>query len=166
MTDYNPQIVENYITNSDEILSYVKQNDHLFTRRVKGHQRAHSAKIDGPTSQFSSIFYDDMPQEFCDMCLKTIPHDRKWLSQIVINKYKPGDFLVKHRDSQGGYYRFKLIWLTEGPPHFCWYDQDDQPHLVQEKAGAMFDMDIGLAHEVTQIAPNEPIKYSMCLIWR
>lgn len=166
MTDFNPQIVENYITNSDEILSYVKSNDHLFTRRIKGHLRAHSSSIDGPTSQFSSIFYDDMPQEFCDMCLKTIPHDRKWLSQIVINKYEPGDFLVKHRDSQGGYYKFKLIWLTEGPPHFCWYDQDDNPHLVQEKAGAMFDMDIGLAHEVTQIAENEPIKYSMCLIWR
>lgn len=166
MTDFNPQIVENYITNPNEILKYVQDNDHLFTRRQKGNARAHSSRIDGPTSQFSSIFYEDMPEDLKEMCLKTISHDRKWLSQIVINKYEPGDFLVKHKDSQGGYYKFKLIWLTEGPPHFCWYDADDQPHLVQEKAGAMFDMDIGLSHEVTEIGADEPIKYSMCLIWR
>ena len=120
--------------------------------------------MDGPTSQFSSIFQDKMPQELQDMCLETIPHDRKWLSQLVINKYEPGDFLVKHQDSQGGYYKFKLVWLTDGPPHFCWYNEKDQPVLVQEKKGAMFQMDIGLAHEVTEIQPGEPTKYSLCLI--
>jgi hypothetical protein len=88
------------------------------------------------------------------------------LSQLVINKYEPGDFLVKHQDSQGGYYKFKLVWLTDGPPHFCWYNEKDEPVLVQEKKGAMFQMDIGLAHEVTKIQPGEPTKYSLCLIWR
>ena len=166
MTDFNPQVVENYVTNSDEILRYVKQNDHLFSRRDINSRYAHRSRMDGPTSQFSSIFQDKMPQELQDMCLETIPHDRKWLSQLVINKYEPGDFLVKHQDSQGGYYKFKLVWLTDGPPHFCWYNEKDQPVLVQEKKGAMFQMDIGLAHEVTEIQPGEPTKYSLCLIWR
>ena len=166
MTDFNPQVVENYLANHKEILEWVTQNDNLFTRRVEGTKRAHRAKPGGPTSKFSSIFNDDMPQEFKDMVLKTIPDDRKWLSQIVINKYEPGDYLVKHTDAAGGYYKFKLIWLTDGTPHFCWYDADDNRHLIQEKKGAMFKMDIGLCHAVTEIGPNEPAKYSLCLIYR
>jgi hypothetical protein len=166
MTDYNPRVVENYVKNPDDIMAYVLAHQDLFERREAGTRRAHKPSYTGDASQFSSIFDDNMPEELKELCLKTIPQDRKWLSQVVINKYEPGDYLMKHRDSQGGYYRFKLIWLTEGPPHFCWYDAEDTPHFIQEKKGAMFDMDIGLFHEVTKIQPNEPVKYSMCLIWR
>ena len=38
-------------------------------------------------------------------------------------------------------------------------------HFVQEDVGAMLDMDIGLYHEVTEIQPGEPTKYSLCLLY-
>ena len=50
MTDFNPQVVENYLANHEEILEWVTQNDNLFTRRVEGTKRAHRAKPGGPTS--------------------------------------------------------------------------------------------------------------------
>lgn len=84
---------------------------------------------------------------------------------MVINRYEPGDFLVKHCDAQGGYWKFKLIYLTEGKPHFCWFNEQDEAQFVQESKGALFNMDIGLHHEVTEILPDEPAKYSLCLIY-
>ena len=164
MTDFNPVIVPNYITNVDEIINEINLHG-KFTRRHPGDAREHQAKLNGPKSQFSSWFSKDMPQSTLDAIWKTIPNDKKHCTQVVINKYEPGDFLVKHCDAQGGYWQFKLIYLTDGPPHFCWYDSEDHPNFVQESKGSMFKMDIGLYHEVTQIKAGEPTKFSLCLIY-
>ena len=164
MTNFNPEIVPNYISNVDEIIQEIKQYG-KFTRRHPGDIQEHQAKINGPKSRFSSWFSKDMPQSTLDTIWKTISDDKKHCTQVVINRYETGDFLVKHCDAQGGYWQFNLIYLTDGPPHFCWYDNDDKPNFVQESKGAMFKMDIGLYHEVTKIKAGEPTKFSLCLIY-
>ena len=58
-----------------------------------------------------------------------------------------------------------LVFLTQGEPHFKYWDKENNEHLVQELKGAMFDMPIDTWHEVTEITENEDPKYSLCLIW-
>ena len=164
MPNFLPEVVPNYVTNVDEILNHIKQFG-KFTRRHPGDKTQHKAKINGSVSKFSTWYSKDISQDTINTIWKTIPEDKKHCTQMVINRYEPGDFLVKHCDAQGGYWKFKLIFLTDGKPHFCWYDKQDQAHLVQESKGALFNMDIGLYHEVTQLTANEPNKYSLCLIY-
>ncbi len=158
-----PQLIHNYITNAKEILAYA-QDHGTFVRREKGKKNFHQAKEDGPISAFSSWFIKkDDP--VTDLIFQDIKEDRTHCTQLVINKYESGDYLVKHCDAQGLYWQFKLIYLTAGPQHFCWYDDNNNQHFVQEHIGAMLDMDIGLYHEVTEIQPGEPTKYSLCLLY-
>ena len=120
--------------------------------------------MDGPVSAFSSWFIDkDDP--VTDLVFEHIPQDRKHCTQLVLNKYEPGDYLVKHMDASGGYWKFLLIYLTAGPEHFCWWDNEGNQHFIKEEIGAMLDMDIGLYHAVTEIQPDEPTKYSLCLLY-
>jgi len=159
------KIVENYITNVDEIMLKVKEHEqnNKFTFRGIGGDEKHGTKYG--ESHFSSLFQRDMDTDLIETIWKTIPNERKWCSQVVVNKYAPGDWLVKHQDSAGGYWKFKLVYLTEGKPHFKYWDGEDREHLVQEKKGAMFDMPIDTWHEVTKMEKDEDPKYSLCLIW-
>ena len=159
------EVKENFITNVDEIMIEVKKHEDqgLFTNRGVGGKEKHGTKYG--ESHFSSLFQTEMNNELVETIWKTIPQERKWCSQVVVNKYKSGDWLVKHQDSAGGYWKFKLVFLTQGQPHFKYWDKDDAEHLVQEKKGAMFDMPIDTWHEVTKIERDEEPKYSLCLIW-
>jgi len=161
--DFN--VVENFIGNVDDIMQLVKEHEleQKFTFRGIGGREQHNTKYG--ESHFSSLFQRNMSDELVETIWKTIPDERKWCSQVVINKYKAGDFLVRHQDSQGGYWKFKLVFLTEGKPHFKYWDKEENEHLVQEKKGAMFDMPIDTWHEVTKIQEDEDPKYSLCLIW-
>jgi len=159
------EVKENFITNVDEIMELVKQHEEQdrFTNRGVGGTDKHETVYG--QSQFSSLYEKDMNSELIETVWKTILHERKWCSQIVINKYQPGDWLIRHQDSAGGYWKFKLVYLTQGEPHFKYWNRDGNEHLVQEKKGAMFDMPIDTWHEVTEIKANEDPKYSLCLIW-
>ena len=159
------EVKENFITNVDEIMIEVKKHEDqgLFTNRGVGGKEKHGTKYG--ESHFSSLFQTEMNNELVETIWKTIPQERKWCSQVVVNKYKSGDWLVKHQDSAGGYWKFKLVFLTQGQPHFKYWDKDNAEYLVQEKKGAMFDMPIDTWHEVTKIEEGEDPKYSLCLIW-
>lgn len=161
-------LVENYMTNVDEVMELVKEHEKQgkFTFRGKGGKEKHGTAYG--ESHFSSLFQKDMNQDLINTIWKTIDIDeknKKWCTQLVVNKYAPGDWLVKHQDSQGGYWQFKLVYLTEGRPHFKYWDDEGNEHLVQEKKGAMFDMPIRTWHEVTKMEDDEDPKYSLCLIW-
>jgi hypothetical protein len=84
---------------------------------------------------------------------------------MTINRYDPGDYLLRHKDSLGGYWKFKLIFLQSDQPHFKYYDDQGIDHLVEEEPGALMDMPIHLEHEVTEIGPTERPKYSLVLAW-
>jgi len=160
------ELVEEYITNVDEIMDLVHSHEAQgkFTARGLGSKEKHATKYG--ESHFSSLFEKDMSKELVETVWKTVPEEeRKWVSQIVINKYVPGDWLIKHQDSAGGYWQFKLVFLTEGKPHFKYWNKDNEEVLLQEIKGAMFKMPIDTWHEVTKIEQGEAPKYSLCLIW-
>ena len=158
-----PTLIANYLPNAETILDYAHEHG-KFVRREEGTKFFHQAKRTGPISAFSSWFIaKDHP--VTDLVFEHIPQDRKHCTQLVLNKYEPGDYLVKHMDASGGYWKFLLIYLTAGPEHFCWWDNEGNQHFIKEQVGAMLEMDIGLYHAVTEIQPREPTKYSLCLLY-
>ena len=158
-----PTLIANYLPNAETILDYAHEHG-KFVRREEGTKFFHQAKRTGPISAFSSWFIaKDHP--VTDLVFEHIPQDRKHCTQLVLNKYEPGDYLVKHMDASGGYWKFLLIYLTSGPEHFCWWDNEGNQHFIKEQVGAMLEMDIGLYHAVTEIQPGEPTKYSLCLLY-
>ena len=158
-----PTLIANYLPNAETILDYAHEHG-KFVRREEGTKFFHQAKRTGPISAFSSWFIaKDHP--VTDLVFENIPQDRKHCTQLVLNKYEPGDYLVKHMDASGGYWKFLLIYLTAGPEHFCWWDNEGNQHFIKEQVGAMLEMDIGLYHAVTEIQPGEPTKYSLCLLY-
>ena len=59
---------------------------------------------------------------------------------------------------------FKLVFLSSDKPHFKYWDEQDNAHMVEEVPGAMFNMKLGTPHEVTEIKQGENPKYSLCIM--
>ena len=95
----------------------------------------------------------------------TVPDEDDGFCTAHLNKYEAGDFLPKHKDTWAGYYKFKLVFLQADRPHFKYYDENNNAHLVDEKPGALMDMHISTPHEVTPIGKDEQPKYSLALCW-
>jgi len=160
---YQVNLVKNYLTNSDEIIELAEKHLDKFSDRSAGSK--HSFSTQYGTSKLKSMFYFDMPEELKAAVFKTIPDDRRFVSSFTINRYDPGDYLIRHRDSSAGYWKFKLIFLRSDKSHFKYYDEDGTDYLVDEEPGALLDMPVHLEHEVTEIGPDERPKYSLVLTW-
>ena len=154
-------LTENYLTNVDEVLTLAKKYDHLFRLKGKDGEPFATEYGDASLKQFQ---YYNMPQDMVDAIFKTIPDRYTDRLTFCINKYEAGDHIPRHKDSMGLYWKFKCIFLTNGNPHFKYWDEDDNEHLVQEKAGALFNMKLGTPHAVTEIQEGEESKYSLCIM--
>jgi hypothetical protein len=155
--------VEDYCKNVDAIIDMVEKHSDKFHERKPG-EEFNFATAYGD-SHMKSMFRWNMPEELKELVYNSIPSDDKSCDGFVINKYVPGDFLKRHRDSAGGYWKFKLIFLRSDRPHFKWYDKNNEGHLVNEKPGMLITMPINLEHEVTLIEEDERPKYSLVLSW-
>jgi hypothetical protein len=157
------KLVKNYLTNVDEILELVDQHLDKFSSRSPDATNKFVTQY-GPT-KMKSLFGFNMSEELMSAIFKTIPDNRKFVDSVTINRYEPGDYLPRHRDSSGGYWKFKLIFLRSDKPHFTWYDDTGTAHLVDEQPGAHLEMPIHIEHEVTRIDDSERPKYSLVLAW-
>ena len=155
--------IENYCTNVEEIISLAEGQLDKFSGRGKGSKYEFGTTYG--ISKLQSLFHFNMSKELQDAVFKTIPEDRRFVASYTINRYVPGDFLPRHRDTLGGYWDFKLVFLRSDRPHFKWYDENGEGHLVAEIPGARFDMPLDLEHEVTLIEEDERPKYSLVLAW-
>jgi hypothetical protein len=160
---YQVNLVKNYLTNVDEILDLAEKHADQFSDRS-------ASKTDDFTtaygsSKLKSLYSNFMSKDLKEAIFKTIPDDPEFVDSFTINRYDPGDFLKRHRDSAGGYWKFKLIFLQSDAPHFQWFNENGEPNLVTEEPGALLEMPISLEHEVTEIGPNERPKYSLVLAW-
>lgn len=157
-------LYENYLTNADEIIQLAEQERDSFSYRAQGQKYNFSNKYGD--SKIKSLFYFNMSQPLKDAIFKTLPDEDKHPSSFVINRYDPGDFLQRHNDASGGYWKFKLIFLRSDRPHFKWYDQDNVGHIVDEKPGMFLEFSkINIEHEVTLIELDERPKFSLVLAW-
>lgn len=152
--------IENYMSNVDEVMALIKKYDHLFKARA-GAKTFYTNYGDASLHQ---LHYYDMPKDLTDAIFKTIPV--KWTTRLnyCVNKYMPGDHIPKHKDSDGAYWLFKLIFLHSDQPHFKYWDEQGNAHLVDEKPGALFKMKLGTPHAVTKIGEGESPKYSICIM--
>ncbi len=160
---FQVNLVKNYLSNVSEIIDLAEKHRDKFSDRQPGKKYNFSTAYGN--SQLKSLFHFNMNDELVDTIFKTIPDDRRTVTSFTINRYDPGDFLLRHKDSAGGYWRFKLIFLRSDVPHFQWFDEQGNSYLVDEEPGAWLDMPIHLEHEVTKIGDTENPKYSLVLAW-
>ena len=152
--------VENYMTNVNEVMDLVHKYEHLFKKR----DGAKSFYTKYGVASLTQIHQYDMPEELREAIFKTIPI--KWTDRLnyCVNKYESGDQIPRHKDSDGAYWMFKLIFLQSDKSHFKYWDEHDNEHLVDEKPGSLFNMRLGTPHAVTEIASDESPKYSICIM--
>lgn len=157
------KIHNNYITNVDEIISLIEEESDKFSIREPGTQYNFTTQYGN--SKLKSLFIFNMSDKLKNKILNSLPEEDRDADGITVNKYDPGDYLKRHKDSQGCYWKFKLIFLRSDAPHFLWYDANGNPNLVNESPGDYLEMPIHVEHEVTQIEYNEKPKYSIVLSW-
>ena len=155
--------VEDYCKNADAIIEMVEKYSDRFHVRKPGEK--YNFATNYGDSQMKSMFEWSMPEELKKLVMESLPKEDRSCDGFVINRYDPGDYLLRHKDSAGGYWKFKLIFLRSDRPHFAWYDTESQQHLVEEKPGMLLVMPINLEHEVTTIEEDERPKYSLVLTW-
>jgi hypothetical protein len=157
------KLVKEYLKNADEIISLAEKEKDNFS--IRAANETYNFVTEYGSSHMKSLFYFNMSEELKTAIFKTLPEKDKTASSFVINRYDPGDYLQRHKDSLGSYWKFKLIYLRSDKPHFKWYDDQGNGHLVEEEPGAYLDMPINLEHEVTEIGQDERPKYSLVLSW-
>lgn len=157
------EFVENYCKNVDAIVKMAEKYSDKFFLRAPGEEYNFSTAYGD--SHMKSMFRWNMPDELKQLVYESLPEEDRTCDGFVINKYEPGDYLLRHKDVAGGYWKFKLIFLRSDKPHFAWYDENNNQHLVEEKPGMLLKMPITLEHEVTKIEEGENPKYSLVLSW-
>lgn len=160
---YQVELVKDYLTNADEIIALAEKESDKFSFRAKG--QTYNFSTTYGDSHMKSLFYFDASSELKEAVFKTLSDEDKTADAFVINRYDPGDYLQRHKDSLGAYWKFKLIFLRSDNPHFVWYDADGNAHLVNEEPGAHLKFPIHVEHEVTKIGEDERPKYSLVLSW-
>ena len=153
----------NYISHTDELISLIEKEADQFSIREPGMPYNFTSKYGD--SKLKSLFIFNMSDKLKQSILDLLSDEDKTADGITINRYDPGDYLNRHRDSQGGYWKFKLIFLRSDAPHFVWYDAEGTAHIVDESPGAYLEMPVHIEHEITQIKDNEKPKYSLVLSW-
>ena len=159
-------IYDNFITNSQELVNELKKPeiDRLFKDRNKGKYKFQT--YDEKGANMFTMMHSDIPKYLKEMALSTAKLNRSQPPDtIAFNKYLPGGYLGKHRDSSGKYWDFNLIFLQSTRSHFMVYDENDMPHLIEEIPGRCIDMPLRIIHESTKIGLDEDIKYSMVFTW-
>lgn len=159
---------ENYITNVDEIIALAEKEKDKFSNREKGQAEEYKSERYGYSKLYTLLNYN-MSEELKTAILKTI--DPKHLEvppdDLAINRYDPGSYLVRHKDSAGKYWKFQLVFLRADKPHLKVYNKKyPEGKLIEEKPGALFHMPLSLEHEVTLIEEGERPKYSLVMVWR
>lgn len=165
---YYVNITDNYVTNIDEILEEVgKQSPSSFKDRNddKGFYKYNT--LCGKGATLYTMMYHSFSSKLKELCVKTVDFGRfSPPTEIAINKYPPGSWLGKHKDGVGRYWKFQLIFLKSTRSHFTWYDENNNPHLVEEIPGRMVEMPLHIIHESTLIGLDEEDKYSMVFVWK
>jgi hypothetical protein len=161
------RLIENYITNVDEILDLVEKNIDNFSSRGEGAKEEFVNRRYGP-SNLKTLFHFNMSKDLQEAIFKTI--DKQYLEFMpdtyCINMYEPGSWLSRHVDASGGYWKFNLVFLRTDKPHLKIYNEKyPDGKLIEEKPGALFEMPISLEHEVTLIEPDERPKISLVMTW-
>ena len=161
-------LVPDFITNADEIISLAEKEDCNFSARDKGARDEFVNEDYGP-SKMKTLFHFKMSKDLQDAIFKTVDKTELEIMPDIfcINKYEPGSWLSRHRDSCGQYWKFYLIFLRTDKPHLKVYN-DNYPEgkLIEELPGARFEMPISLEHEVTLIGEDERPKYSLVMGWK
>jgi hypothetical protein len=159
----NIKTVDGFLSNAEHIVKLAEDEDDRFTIRKQG--TTHNFETQYGSGCFKSLIDFNASRQLQNAVWEGLPYSKYQRGNFVINRYDPGDFLPRHRDSQGIYWKFQLIFLRSDSNHFIWYDEENNENVVEEKSGMLIDMPLNIDHEVTKIKENERPKYSLVLYW-
>ena len=160
-------LIENYITNVDEVLQLLEKHADKFSIREPGY--ANDFKNKHGSSKFKSLFYYNTPEDLKEAIFRTMPEEVHMMppDEFCFNKYEPGSYLQRHTDICGQFYKFDLIFLQSDKPHLKYFNEEyPDGILIEEKPGALCSMPIDMEHEVTQIGLEERPKISFVRSWK
>lgn len=160
---YQVNLIKNYLKNPNEIIELAEQERDKFSLRAPG-QTFNFVTPYGESS-VKSLFVHNMSDNLKSTILKTLSDDDRTADELTINRYDPGDYLARHKDSLGKFWKFKLIFLRCDKNHFVWYNNSGDACLIDEHPGSYIEMPIHIEHEVTVIGPDERSKFSLVLSW-
>jgi hypothetical protein len=157
---------KNFLENSEEIIQLLQEEDKNFLDRGPESKRAIASK-------YGSSSLNTLPQQFAstkkltDAIYKTVKHKYDILpDEWMINKYVPGDFLVRHYDDVGRSWKIDLIILRSDKPHFkCYPAGNDEGVMFDESPGTRICFPINTEHEVTVVGPDERPRYTLVFLW-
>ncbi len=159
---------ENFLTNADEIIELAELEKDKFSNRGEGQAEEYKSERYGYSKLHTLLNYN-MSDKLKAAITRTIKPEHLEIppDDYAINRYDPGGFLVRHKDSAGKYWKFQLVFLRTDRPHLKVYnDKYPDGFLIEEKPGALFHMPLALEHEVTLIEEDERPKYSLVMAWR
>jgi hypothetical protein len=159
-------IENNFLENADEVLNIIQQEEHNFASRNKG-SKYEIASTYGSSSLKTLFQYLVTSSDLENAVFKTLKDKYEFLPDSwMINKYVPGDYLVRHTDEVSNTWKIDLIILRSDAPHFKFYTQEfPQGKMIEELPGTKISMPIDTEHEVTMVGEDERPRYTLVLLW-
>ena len=135
-------ITEEQVNHINELLSEL-QDDAFWTRREN---LGPSRGVDGQECAYDFMGHTFMPGELREYLLEIVPREEGYfLGEICINRYKPGDYIGKHKD-RAAYRMNRVIALQENGDGI--YIDDEDRFIEDVKGQAVTIQGVGPVHSV------------------
>ena len=157
---------KNFIENPDEIINILESENQDYLVRKEGSKREIKSKY-GSSSLSTLPEYLAKSNKLTEAIYKTTKHKFDILpDEWMINRYVPGDFLVRHFDDVGRSWKIDLVILRSDKPHFICFPTDRPEGIMfDETPGERISFPINTEHEVTIIEPEERVRYTLVFLW-
>lgn len=142
------KLIPDFLGNIQQIMFELCPLFKLFKRREG--ETAHEGYLPGVKSQFSTLYHEDMPDQFKQLIFDNSKFDQEtkdFYSFIQIQQYFPGDYIVWHNDA---YHitKLHLITLTTSNSDGLSVVEDGKIHKIYDKAGQYIDFPYDAPHAV------------------
>lgn len=153
------KVIPNFLRNAKEIVSFVKQCDHLFVPREG--MDSHAGFIPNVQSKFHTLKSEHMPVELIRLIFSDCDFDQEtkdFWDFIQIQKYKPGNYIAPHRDAYS-VTKLHLITLTDSDKDgLVCENEHNELIFIPDQAGQYIDFPYSAAHYVS---PVRDLRYSL-----
>lgn len=152
------KVVNNYIKNVNKIIELAKQQDDQFLPRTGDKEHA---SILGLTSQFKTLFGDNMSQKLLDTIFENFDEELSLTYEFVqIQKYDIGDFIVPHQDKYDIIKLYLCVLTSSSVDGIC-IQNGDKIEKILDCAGTFIDADMTAIHWVDPILDHT--RYSLVI---
>ena len=116
--------------------------------------------VNSSTCKYDYCNFVQMPQRLQEFLKSIAPaYDSFFLSDIAINRYKPGDYIGSHRDRHD--FRRNLVVSLQDSNDGLYLDEEDK-FIIDKKGQGVLITGIGPVHSVP---PVKDLRYSLIFLY-